>query len=162
MRDDAIVAELDINAPRNRVFRALIDSKDLAVWWDTEPTVKLNLFEIDPRVGGRWRYECSDRAGRSVNGVSEYVAHGEILEMDPPRLLVYTWIANWHDHPDATTIVRWELESSKRGTHVRVTHTGLADQPVARKDYGEGWNGVLELLRKFVEKVVGGGTQSVP
>ena len=46
---------------------------------------------------------------------------------------------------------RWELSATKTGTKVKVTHSGLADQPVARKDYAGGWPGLLELLRKFCE-----------
>jgi hypothetical protein len=33
-----------------------------------------------------------------------------------------------------------------------VTHSGLAELPVARKDYSGGWPGVLQDLAKFVEK----------
>jgi hypothetical protein len=35
---------------------------------------------------------------------------------------------------------------------LRVTHSGLADQPIARKDYSGGWPGVLELLQKYSEQ----------
>jgi hypothetical protein len=34
---------------------------------------------------------------------------------------------------------------------VKVTHSGLADLAVARKDYSGGWPGVVEMLKKFVE-----------
>jgi hypothetical protein len=34
---------------------------------------------------------------------------------------------------------------------VRVTHSGLANLPVARKDYTGGWPEVVEMLKKFVE-----------
>jgi hypothetical protein len=49
------------------------------------------------------------------------------------------------------TIVRWELAASKGGTLLRVTHSGLAELPVARKDYSGGWPSVVEDLKKFVE-----------
>ena len=87
-----------------------------------------------------------------VNGVSEFECHGEILECDPPRVLVYTWIANWHD--DDVPSARWSVGNSRPkqgGTHVKVTHSGLANLPVARKDYSGGWPGVVEMLKKFVE-----------
>jgi len=32
-----------------------------------------------------------------------------------------------------------------------VTHSGLAELPIARKDYAGGWPGVLQQLRQFVE-----------
>ena len=86
-----------------------------------------------------------------VNVVSEFECHGEILEIDPPRLLVYTWIANWHEDKHRKTIVRWDLEARGSGTHVKVTHSGLAEEWAARKDYSGGWPGVLGQLKKFVE-----------
>jgi uncharacterized protein YndB with AHSA1/START domain len=70
----------------------------------------------------------------------------------PPRMLVYTWIANWHDDPGQTTVVSWELVPSKGGTRVKVAHSGLAQLPIARKDYTGGWPGVVEKLKQFIEK----------
>jgi uncharacterized protein YndB with AHSA1/START domain len=70
-----------------------------------------------------------------------------------PRLLVYTWIANWHDDKQRKTTVRWELESCGKGTHVKVTHKRPGLEKVAREDYRGGcWPGVLEQLKTFVEK----------
>ena len=82
---------------------------------------------------------------------SEFECHGEILELDPPHLLVYTWFGNWHDNQALRTVVRWELTPDSGGTHVKVTHSGLAQEDAARKDYSSGWPGVLEKLKKFVE-----------
>jgi uncharacterized protein YndB with AHSA1/START domain len=87
-----------------------------------------------------------------VNNVREFECHGEIVEFDPPRLLVYTWFGNWHDDTSRRTVVRWELTPQAGGTHVKVTHSGLANLPIARKDYSSGWVGVLEMLKKFTEK----------
>jgi uncharacterized protein YndB with AHSA1/START domain len=157
---DAVVAEIDIAAPPARVFQALTDPQQLFTWWGREPSVVLSLFEMDARKGGRWRFECAPAPGADHGAVGEqlkrkqekgFTAHGEILEYDPPRLLVWSWIANWHEHSSQPTTVRWELTPTTQGTHVRVTHSGLAQEPVARKDYGGGWVGVLKLLGGFFE-----------
>jgi hypothetical protein len=37
------------------------------------------------------------------------------------------------------------------GTLLKVIHSGLANEDVARKDYSGGWLGVLESLKKFAE-----------
>jgi uncharacterized protein YndB with AHSA1/START domain len=105
---------------------------------------------MDARPGGHYQY-TTERGTAVVNNVSEFECHGEILEFDPPHLLVYTWIANWHEDKTRATVVRWELEPQAGGTHVKVTHTGLANESVARKDYSGGWVGVLESLKKFAE-----------
>jgi uncharacterized protein YndB with AHSA1/START domain len=148
---DAIISEIEVVAPPERVFQALTQADQLARWWSSEACL-LEFWQMDARRGGRWHFKTKPSASMTVNGVSEFEALGEILEFDPPRLLVYTWIANWHRDKTRRTIVRWELTPSGGGTKVKVTHSGLAQEDVARKDYSGGWAGVVELLKKFVEK----------
>ncbi|HVN22027.1 MAG TPA: SRPBCC domain-containing protein [Dongiaceae bacterium] len=147
---DAIVSEIHIAAPPERIFKALTDAGELQRWFGS-PECPLKYWKMDAQVGGQYSY-ATEKGSIVVNGVSQFECHGEILECDPPRLLVYTWIGNWHDQPGARTIVRWELALKGTGTQVRVTHSGLANLPVAREDYAGGWPGVVEMLRKFVER----------
>lgn len=147
---DAIESEIDIAAPAERVFKALTDPAQLKVWFNN-PSCPVKTWIMDPRRGGAYSY-ATQKGSMVVNGVSEFQCHGEILEIDPPRLLVYTWIASWHDDKQRKTTVRWELESRGKGTRVKVTHSGLASEKVAREDYRGGWPGVLEQLKKFLEK----------
>jgi uncharacterized protein YndB with AHSA1/START domain len=156
---DAVTAEIDIAAPPERVFDALTDAKQLFAWWGQEPSVELSVFDMDARPGGCWRFRCKPAPGANHgavgeqlrrNGADEFEAHGEVLECDPPRLFVWSWIANWHEDPARATVVRWELARTKDGTRVRVTHSGLSHEHLARKDYTGGWEGVLKLLRNFL------------
>lgn len=147
---DAIISEVDIHAPAERVFQALIDPRQLLRWW-TSDECRTDFFEMDARPGGKWRFGTKP-SSLNVNGVSQFFCEGEVLEFDPPRLLAYTWIANWHDDKTRRTLVRWELTPTKDGTHVKVTHSGLAQEAVARKDYSGGWPGVVQALKKFVEQ----------
>jgi uncharacterized protein YndB with AHSA1/START domain len=148
---DAIVAEIEVGAPAERVFRALIDPKQLLRWW-TSDVCPMQVWEFDARRGGKWRFETSNSGGKLVvNGVSEFKTEGEVLEYDPLKLLAYTWIANWHDKPSRKTQVRWELTPAGKGTRVKVTHSGLAEETVARKDYSGGWVGVLGSLKQHFE-----------
>jgi len=156
---DSVAAEVKIAAPPERVFQALTDQQQLFTWWGSEPSNDLTVFDMDPRPGGRYRYSCKPKRGVDHGAVAEQLratgaqsfdCHGEILEMDPPRLLVWSWLANWHEHPNHPTIVRWELTPTKNGTHIRVTHRGLAQEPECREDYGSGWQGVLQLLNNHL------------
>jgi uncharacterized protein YndB with AHSA1/START domain len=148
--NDSIVTEIEIAAPAERVFKALTQPRELVRWFKN-PSCPDHLWEMDARLGGRYRY-VTEKGTVVVNGVSEFECHGEILEIDPPHLLVYSWIANWHDDKSLRTVVRWELTSDAAGTNVKVTHSGLAQENVARKDYSGGWPGVLEMLKQFAEK----------
>jgi uncharacterized protein YndB with AHSA1/START domain len=47
--------------------------------------------------------------------------------------------------------VRWELTRVAGGTRVKITHSGLAKEQAARRDYGKGWGGLVDQLRRFVE-----------
>ena len=157
---DSVTVEIEIAAPPDRVFQALTDPKQLFAWWSKEPSTELLAFEMDARVGGRWRFQGKPEPGSNHgavgeqlkrNDAQEFEAYGEILEYVPPRLLVWSWTANWHQHPKDPTRVRWELIPTKNGTRVRVTHSDLAHEPVSRQDYKGGWQGVLQLLVQFLE-----------
>ncbi len=146
---DAIVTEIEINAPAERIFKALTDSKELMVWFN-DASCPVKFWNMDARLGGHYTYETK-KGTAVVNGVDEFKCHGEIIEFDPPRLLVYTWLGNWHDDKQRKTIVRWELTPSGGGTKLKVIHSGLAQEPASRKDYSGGWPGALENLKKFAE-----------
>ncbi len=142
---DAIVVEIDIAAPPERVFKALIDPEEAR-----RRAPELGVYEMDARVGGRWRLEM--RPPQPHRGCAVIRHEGEIVEFDPPRLLVYTWTANFHNNPQHISIVRWELTPTASGTHVKLTHSGLGSEPESRKDYAGGWPGVLAQLKKDVEQ----------
>jgi uncharacterized protein YndB with AHSA1/START domain len=142
---DRIVSEIDITAPPERVFKAIADAEEVR-----RRAPVLSAYEMDLRIGGRWRLEM--RPPEKYQGVDVIVHDGEILEFDPPRLLVFTWTANFHKDPKHKSIVRWELTPTKSGTHVKLTHSGLASEADAAKAYSGGWPGVLDELKTYVEQ----------
>lgn len=147
---DAVVSEIEIAAPPDRVFLALTTPAELQRWFNGSRECPAKTWHMDARLGGRYGFGA-EKASFAINNVSEFECHGEIVEFDPPRRLAYTWLGNWHDDPAQETLVRWELTPVPGGTRVRVTHTGLLQMPVARQDYSGGWSGVLDMLKKFVE-----------
>ena len=141
---DVIVSEIDILAPPERVFKAISDAQDIR-----RRSPQLSVYEMDVRVGGRWRLEIP--MPNPHHGVEVIRHEGEILEVEPPRLLVYTWNANFHKNPQGKSIVRWELTPTQSGTHLKVTHSDLRPEPEAARDYAAGWPGVLEEIKNSVE-----------
>jgi uncharacterized protein YndB with AHSA1/START domain len=143
---DAVVSEIEIAAPPERVFQALTDGRQALVW-GTNESYQTTEWHMETRIGGAWRFTAKERKSGK-----EYKHHGEVLEIDPPRLLAHTWLAAFHEVPEQRTVVRWELTPSKVGTHVKLTHNGLAALPTSRKGYAEGWPKFVQAIKEFLEK----------
>lgn len=142
---DAIQAEVHIAAPPERVFQALTDPRQLLEWWGQPGMYRCTHWSTDVRPGGQWSSKgVSDRDGKPFD------VGGEYLEVDPPRVLAYTWIASWTG--DLKTVVRWELEPASGGTLVRLRHSGFAQAPEQAKNHYEGWQHVIGWMQAFVEK----------
>ena len=142
---DAIVSEVYIAAPPENVFRALVEPAFVVKWWGgqgAEQTFRCTHFQSDLRPGGRWLSSGVDGQGRPFEAAGEYV------EIDPPRLLVQTWVASWA--AQVKTTVRWELHSKGDGTLVRHQHSGLAAHPQVGRSF-RGWPRILGWLRAFLE-----------
>jgi uncharacterized protein YndB with AHSA1/START domain len=149
---DAVICEVQVAAPPERIFHALNSEDQLIRWWNGEGgPCQVKSWEMDARLGGKWRCTAHDPSGQMVvNGFSEFENSGEIVEFDPPRALAYSWFANFHSIPSHRTLVRWELTPKSAGTLVRMTHSALKDLP-GGTDYASGWPGVLDWLQQFAE-----------
>jgi uncharacterized protein YndB with AHSA1/START domain len=140
---DELISEMHIAAPPERVFQALIDPQQVLQWWGQAGMYRCTEFTADVRPGGKWR--SAGEGGQT----GSFEAHGEYLEIDPPRLLAYTWIASWTG--DVQTTVRWELEPAGSGTLVRIRHSGLSARPDLSQSY-RGWGNILGWIQAFVER----------
>ena len=154
---DAVEAEIFIAAPPERVFQAITDPAQMARWWGQKGLYRITERQVDLRPGGRW-----SSVGVGADG-KPFRVDGEYLEVDPPRLLVHTWVPSYRDLP--TTTVRWELEPSDiqglrpsgpqrmgTGTRLKLRHSGFAGNPQAAADHAQGWTRVLGWMQAFVEK----------
>ena len=149
---DAVVCEVRIAAPPERIFQALTSCDQLMSWWTGEGgPCRVKLWEMDPRVGGKWRLVAADPTGKVMfNKVHEIENSGEIVEFDPPRLLALTWFSHAHAIPTHRSLVRWELTLEPAGTLVRMRHSGLKDLP-GGTGYAGGWPHVIDSLVRFFE-----------
>jgi uncharacterized protein YndB with AHSA1/START domain len=143
---DAVISEVQIAAPPDRVFEALVNREQVSQWSNSD-AYQLVHWELDARVGGKWRSTSRERATSKV-----FDHYGEVVELDRPRVLAYTWFANWHHDPLHPTMVRWELTPTAAGTHLKVTHSGLAPLPGACEGYSQGWPGLLDAVKAVAER----------
>lgn len=140
---DTIVSEIQIAASPERVFQALIEPQQVLQWWGQAGVYRCTEFEADLRPSGKWR-----SAGEGGDN-GQFTVMGEYLEVDSPRLLVYSWVASWTG--DVKTTVRWELEPTSKGTLVKIRHSGLAAHPEVAQSY-RGWPRMLGWLQAFIEE----------
>ncbi|MFZ0958776.1 MAG: SRPBCC domain-containing protein [Candidatus Sulfotelmatobacter sp.] len=154
---NTVIAEIFIAAPPARVFEAITDPEQTGRWWGQVGLYRLTERTADLRPGGKWR-----SAGVGADGTPFHV-EGEYLEIDPPRLLVHTWMGSYSG--GLKTIVRWELEPTTihglhssgpkkagTGTLVRVRQEGFAGVPAQAASHNDGWKRVLGWLEGYVEK----------
>ena len=152
---DVVNVEIFIEAPPERVFQAITDPQRVPQWWGQKNLYRVTSYQADVRPGGKWR---SDGVG--ADGKTFYV-EGEYLEVDPPRLLVYTWNSSYDPGPQTT--VRWELEPKGvhrlagnaplkigGGTLVRIRHSGFAGNAASAEAHGGGWVRVLGWMEAYV------------
>src|SRR5581483_707012 len=143
---DAIVTEIVIAGSPDQVFRALVDPRLVVQWWGGQgagQAFRCTDFHCDLRKGGQWRSIGVDAQGHP------FEISGEYLEVEPPHLLVQTWIASWA--AQLKTTVRWELQAIQAGTLVRHRHSGLAVDPQLAGSF-RGWPQMLGWLGAFIEK----------
>lgn len=138
-----IISEIRIVASAQRVFQALVDPQLVLQWWGQQGVYQCKEFTSDLHPGGKWR-----SSGVGPDG-GPFEVIGEYLEVDPPRLLVHTWIASWTG--EAKTTVRWELESAGATTLLRIRHSGLAAHTGISQSY-RGWPRMLEWIRVLLEQ----------
>lgn len=143
---DAVISEIEIAAPPERVFEALVNREQVSRWSNSD-AYQLVHWELNAQVGGKWRSTSREKTSSKL-----FDHWGEVVELERPRILAYTWFANWHSDQSHPTMVRWELTSTGAGTRLKVTHRGLAPLPGACEGYSQGWPGLLEAVKATVEK----------
>jgi uncharacterized protein YndB with AHSA1/START domain len=130
-------ASVEIAAPAAAVFAALTDPARLGVWWGSADMYRTRNWVMELKAGGSWACEVDESTLGSQR------AYGQIVEVDPPRLLVWTWNTTW-DGSGATTI-RYDLAPTPTGTRLEVRHSGFSASEHA-KGYEIGWPIVLGWL----------------
>lgn len=119
--------EIDLNASPQKVYEALLDSKQF-----TEFSGR--TAEINRDVGGAFSLFDGHITGRNV-------------ELVPNKRIVQAWrTADWPE--GVYSIARFELKSQGTGTHLVFDHVGFPEG--LRNHLAEGWEGhYWEPLKKY-------------
>lgn len=126
--------------PPERVWVALTDPHALAEW--------LMPNNFVPEVGHKFRFHCDPMPGSS--GITDC----EVLELDPPRRMVWSWtiVRAKGKKPLAPMRIEWTLKPDGGGTLLTLVHSYPENTPRwVRLSMGFGWG---TMVKRWIPKVV--------
>lgn len=133
-----VVMERVYPFPPEQVWEALADSRALSEW--------LMENDFQPYVGHHFQFRTNPQWG------FDGIVHCEVITVDRPRRLAYTWQGGPMKKP---TTVTWTLRPVSEGTQLRLEHTGFEGLAGISLSFllGSGWGRLLrEVLPKVIEK----------
>lgn len=125
-----------LSRPIEKVWAALTLPERIADW------LAKATIEPDLRVGARFALHFAE---------GDYRMAGEIVELDPPRLITWTWPDPKGDGITPPSSVRFELEPAGDGCILRLSNGGLVRPDL--ESVAAGWHTHLEGLERAADSV---------
>jgi uncharacterized protein YndB with AHSA1/START domain len=129
----SIERTISIAASPDTVWEFLVEPDKMTRWMGMRA-------ELDPRPGGVYRCEV----------IPGHTARGEVVELDPPRRLVFTW--GWERSgdedsqvPPGTSTIEIDVTPDGDGTSLRFLHRDLPSTE-ASASHAHGWDHYLPRL----------------
>lgn len=131
----SIVVEREMPHPPEKVWRALTTSALIDEW--------LMENDFQPVPGHRFHFRAKPVPGWSG------VTHCEVLAVDPPHRLVYSWGDGTESASGLRTRVAWTLTPVAGGTRVRMEQSGFRPEDEAGyRAMSGGWPHILAGLER--------------
>lgn len=127
-----IIVEYKVNAPIERVWKALTDKTEMRSWYFDIPDFELETGKVFNF------YEPGDE--------KKYHHQAEVVEIIPEQKLKHTW--TYPEFSNEKTMVTWELQPQGNETLVKLTHDGIDNfsdlgENFSQNAFTEGWNGII-------------------
>jgi uncharacterized protein YndB with AHSA1/START domain len=137
-QDQTVLITRIFDAPRDLVFQAWTDPDQVAQWFGPDGfDTPRETVTIDLRVGGRYELGMVQKQSGAL-----FRVRYEIIELDPPRLLVLKSEPMPEVGMHEPTVTRIELHD-----HGEKTRMSLSDGPYTQSAHAEqGWNGAFVKL----------------
>lgn len=140
--DNSIVKTVLVNAPAEKVWKALTDKAQMKEWYFDIDDFELGENKIfnfyEPGNERKYHHQC------------------EILKVVPEQTFSHTW--TYPDFSEDKTVVTWQLEPADEGTKVSLMHSGTENfaglgGDFRRESFEAGWTEILgTMLKNYVEK----------
>jgi uncharacterized protein YndB with AHSA1/START domain len=143
---DTVRREILIPQPMETVWQALTESSTLAQW----------MFPNDfqPRIGHRFTFHVPGNPKMNFDGL---IVRCEVLELQPPSRLVFSWSAGGAVENTRVTL---QLSQDGEGTRLSLEHTGFdlsipfGQQALKGADFG--WARMLKQLTAMLAGTAAG------
>lgn len=140
MDTSPLIIEKSLNAPLEKVWKAISDRDTMSLWYFT-------LAEFKPEVGFEYTFD-----GGPPEKTYKHLCR--VTAAEPNKKLAYTWRYEGYEGDSEVT---FELFPEGDKTRLKLTHAGLETFPpvddFARKNFEMGWGSLIgELLPAFLEK----------
>jgi len=141
-----------INAPRARVYRALLDARAIAKW-KVPDGMTCHVHAFDAREGGSFRisltYDAPTETGKTTAHTDTY--HGRFVKLVPNEQVVEVMEFETADPAmRGEMTVTFTLTDADSGTDVLGVHDNLPPG-VSPADNATGWQMALDKLAALVE-----------
>ena len=160
MNQDKIVKRIRLNASRERVWRALTDSREFGEWFGVRFD---GPFVAGKRVGGVIVTTNVDSEVAKLQEPYRGIACDFFVEkIEAENLFSFRWhpgaVEAGYDYSrEATTLVEFVLQPDADGILLTVTESGFENLPLARRAKAfsgneAGWTLVITLIAKHLAR----------
>ncbi len=142
-----IEKQIELKAPRARVWQALTDYREFGTWF------RVNLD--GPFVAGQ-----TNRGNLTYPGYEHVRFEATVVEMQPESRFAYRWhpyaVDPSYDYSAETpTLVEFTLEETPAGTLLKVSESGFENVPASRREEAfrmneGGWKQQMENIERHV------------
>jgi uncharacterized protein YndB with AHSA1/START domain/DNA-binding transcriptional ArsR family regulator len=136
-------------APTDKVFEIYIKTTPERLWQAITDDDARRRYSFGVGVRSDWSPGSRIETYHPDAGIA--IGEGEILEIDPPRLLVHSFTALWSDEVEGegTSRVTWEIEPVGDSCRLTLTHDQLREN--ANSELYGGWPMILSGLKTLLE-----------
>lgn len=122
-------------APPAEVYAEWLDPDALLEWMCPHPA-RPTRVQVDPVIGGHYRFDIEDDGA--------VVVTGRYLQLDPGRLISFTWSCDQWADPNVESIVTVALVPDGDDCILTLTHTLLPTEQV--NGHTKGWTAIADQL----------------
>ena len=141
---ESLILTRSFKASRSKVFQAWTEPEELKKWWRLGHGWRLNIVEVNLRVGGNYRIGLASTRDEATHEVT-----GTFQEVSPPERLVYTWTTRSPGPDSGESLVTVEFHDRGSSTEVVLRHERLVGDPSRQTTY-QGWLTVLDGLARLI------------